>query len=355
MKKINILFLFSIFFSISLASQTIVKGKINNENGILKQAHVIAFDTASNRILKFTTSDNKGAFELRLEKQKYYELRISFLGYKTSKVPIYTADLDTIVKDILLQAKNLELEEVEIAYTMPIKVHGDTLTYDVESFSTGNERKLQDVLSRLPGVEMMKNGDVKVKGKKVKKIMIDDKDFFDGDTKLATQNIPANVIDKVQVLNNYSEVGMMKGVGVNDDNPVINIKLKKGKKRFWFGDIEAGLGIEDKFLIHPKLFYYSPKTSINFIGNMNNAGKEAMSFKDYVRFSGGMSSVLGASGSFEDQSYLYLRNEKAKQINPKFAALNINHNPNNFCFAALNSSSEIIPLSFNPANFSNFA
>ena len=102
------------------------------------------------------------------------------------------------------------------------------------------------------------------------KLMVEGKDFFDGDTKLATKNIPSNAVDKVQVLKNYSEVGQLGGVTNNQDNIAINIKLKDGKKNFWFGNVTAGGGNSDAnelYLAQPKLFYYSPEYSVNFIGD----------------------------------------------------------------------------------------
>ena len=100
--------------------------------------------------------------------------------------------------------------------------------------------------------------------------MVNGKDFFDGDTKIATKNIPSSIVDKIQVLKNYGEVGQLKGVRNNQDNIAINIKLKKGKESFWFGNVTAGGGEspeEELYLVQPKLFYYNPKYTINFIVN----------------------------------------------------------------------------------------
>jgi len=323
--------LFVVLFNQSIFSQTIIKGTVKDDKNSIIIANVIAFDTVFNKIETYTTVNNSGSYELSLPNERLFELRVSYLGYKTEIIPVFTGEKDVIEKNITLKRQEYKLENVEITYTQPIKVNGDTVTYDANSFSKGNERKLGDILENLPGVELTSTGKIKVKGKTVSKIMVDNKDFFSGDTKLATQNIPANVIDKIQVLNNYSEVGMMKGVNAGDNNPVINIKLKEGKKHFWFGDIEAGAGIENKYLLNPKLFYYSPKTSVNFIGNINNTGKQSFNFQDYIRFSGGISNLLnGSNGTFsmnsDELGFMFLPNNKAKKINPRFGALNINHN-----------------------------
>lgn len=119
--------------------------------------------------------------------------------------------------------------------------------------------------------------------------------FFDGDTKLATKNIPSNAVDKVQVLKNYAEVGQLSGVTNNQDNYAINIKLKEGKKNFWFGNVTVGGGSSTEnelYIAQPKLFYYSPKYSINIIGDLNNTGEPALNRRDLQGFGGGFRSQI---------------------------------------------------------------
>jgi hypothetical protein len=154
------------------------------------------------------------------------------------------------------------LDGIEIVSKMPVTVKGDTIIYNADSFKNGSERKLEDVLEKLPGVEINDDGQIEVEGKAVEKITVDGKEFFSGDTKLASKNIPSNAVDKIQVLRNYSSVSQLSGVQNNQDRVAINIKLKEGKKNFWFGDITAGAGNSQTtglYLFQPKLFYYSPK------------------------------------------------------------------------------------------------
>ena len=111
-----------------------------------------------------------------------------------------------------------QLKELEIVYEMPVSISGDTIIYNADSFKNGTERKLEDDLKKLPGVEVNKDGEIEVEGKKVQKIMVEGKDFFDGDTKLATKNIPADALEKIQVLRNYNEVSNLKGLENNEEN-----------------------------------------------------------------------------------------------------------------------------------------
>ena len=128
-------------------------------------------------------------------------------------------------------------------------------------------------LKSYPGFEVDEDGQVTVEGKPVEKVMIEGQDVFDGDSKVATKNLPANAVDKVQVLRNYEEISPLQGLS-SDDRIALNIKLKEGKKNLWFGDAEGKGRVSPSvicFMVTPSTF--SPKASFNFIGDMNNIGK----------------------------------------------------------------------------------
>lgn len=166
--------------------------------------------------------------------------------------------------------------------------------------------------------------------------MVEGKDFFDGDTKLAAKNIPSDAVDKVQVLRNFNEIGQLSGVTNNQDNIALNLKLKKGKDKFWFGDITIGGGSspdEELYKIQPKIFYYSPKNSINIIGDVNNTGEVAFTRRDYFNFTGGFRNFNQSSGTNislgnNSLSFLNTRNNQAEAIDIKFGAANFSYSPN---------------------------
>ena len=123
------------------------------------------------------------------------------------------------------------------------------------------------------------------------------KDFFDGDSKLATQNLPANAVGKVEVLRNFTEVNQLRNVTNNEDNIAINIRLKSGKDKFWFGEIIAGSGNDDTFLAAPKVFYYAKDLSMSLLGNSNNIGEPVLSRRDFYRFGGGFNNLNAQTGT----------------------------------------------------------
>ncbi|WP_104734693.1 TonB-dependent receptor [Hanstruepera ponticola] len=308
----------------------VVKDSIGNP---LELANVIAINQTTNKLDSYGITNDQGRYKLSLEKNTNYNIQVSYIGMKTTDEAISTKEAD-ITKDFTLANDN-SLDEVELIYEMPVTIKGDTLVYNADSFNTGTERKLEDVLKNLPGVEINDDGQIEVEGKVVSKVMVEGKDFFDGDSKLATKNIPANAVDKVQVLKNYAEVGQLSGVQNNQDNIALNIKLKEGKESFWFGTVTAGGGFSDDnglYLAQPKLFYYSPKYSVNVIGDINNIGELAFSRRDYFNFSGGFRQPSQSSGTNinlgdNGLGFLALQNNNAKQINARFGAANFSYSP----------------------------
>ena len=315
-------------------SQVKLEGKVKDSLGNpLELANVIAINKATNALDSYGITNNEGKYRLDLKKNTAYSIQVSYIGMKSMTQSLETG-VSNAIQNFTLQEDNA-LEEVELTYEMPVTISGDTLVYNADSFNKGTERKLEDVLENLPGVEINDDGQVEVEGKVVSKLMVEGKDFFDGDTKLATKNIPSNAVDKVQVLKNYSEVSQLGGVTNNQNNVAINIKLKEGKKNFWFGNVTAGAGDSDAeslYLAQPKLFYYSPDYSINFIGDLNNIGEVAFSRRDYFNFTGGFKRPSLSSGTninlgSNDIGFLTLQNERAKDINTKFGATNFSWSP----------------------------
>ena len=330
--------LIALFFitSISFAQSVKLEGLITDSKTVgLEMANVMAVNKATKAMDSYAITNDKGKFLLNLKPNTTYSLKISYLGMQNKELEIATTSENSI-KNIALEEGGIELDGVEIVREMPVSIKGDTIVYNADSFKSGTERKLEDILKKLPGVEVNANGEIEVEGKKVSKLMVEGKDFFDGDTKLGVKNIPADAIDKIQVLRNYSEIGALKGVENNQDNVAMNIKLKSGKKNFWFGDMTAGIGVaheESRYLINPKLFYYSPKYSINLITNFNNIGELPLTVQDYFKFTGGFRGMMQKGGSSfnvssNDLGISLLRNNRAKEIETKFGATNFSYNVN---------------------------
>lgn len=345
------IFLLAILLAVSVTgfSQNIkLEGVIKDSTGTaLEMANIMAVNKATNAMDAYAITNEAGRYQLSLKANTEYTLKATFIGFTPMEMPLTTGATD-IVKNITLQ-QGIELQELEIVHEMPVTVKGDTIVYNSDSFTNGSERKLEDVLKKLPGVEVNSDGEVKVEGKTVSKLMVEGKDFFDGDTKLGVKNIPADALDKIEVLRNYNEVSQLKGLENNEENVAMNIKLKSGKKNFWFGDLTAGGGFGDggRYIANPKVFYYNPKYSLNLINNFNNNGELPLTIQDYFKFTGGFRSMMRKGGtsfnvSSNDLGISLLRNNRAKEIETKFGAANFSYNPKDSWtisgFAILNSS-----------------
>ncbi len=336
--KSNIPFLFTLLlFSLSfhLHAQSVkltgtIKDSIGNP---LEMASIIAKVKETAAIESYAISNDAGKYQLFLPVNETYTLETGYLGFETQSFEVTVGeDRADIIRDIILISAADELKGVELVYEMPVTIKGDTIVYNTDAFVTGNEKKLGDIIKALPGLELNEEGEIEVDGKVVQKVMVDGKDFFDGDSKLATKNIPADAVSKVEVLRNYNEVGQLRGVTNTQDQVAINIKLKEGKTNFWFGEVTAGAGYGEKFryLANPKLFYYSPDYSINIITNFNNTGDVPFTFRDYFNFTGGFRNFNQGGGTrfnINDSGlgFAVTQNNRANDIEAEFVAGNFSY------------------------------
>jgi len=305
-------------------SQSII-GVVSDDAGKpLESANIIAKPITDKATLKFAIADNKGRYKIELEKAVKYEITVSYIGYN-EEILIVEPNTEIASHNFKLKPTGEVLKEIIIKHEYkPIEIKKDTLTYNIKSFANGNERKMKEILEKLPGVEVDKNGNVTVQGKKVTQMLVEGKSFFGGGSKLAVENIPANALDKIEVIDHFNQVGFMKQVS-DSDELAMNVKLKENKKKFIFGDVEAGAEIANDngfYLAHAGLFYYAPKTNVSFIGDLNNIGKSTFTFQDLMRFQGGMSSFLSDRKSLTNLYNFTNDNTDVVQNKSQFAALN---------------------------------
>lgn len=322
--KIKITALLLLVVSQLVLSQTMEGIVSDSQKKPLRAANIIAKPISTGAKLKFAIADENGIYRLALEKGVSYNLLISYLGYKSQSAVINAFDGKTL-QNFLLVPENEELKEIVIKNDFkPLIIKTDTLIYDVKSFTSGTERKLKEQLLKLPGVEVDKNGTVTVQGKKVTKFLVEGDLFFGGGTKLGVENIPADAVSKVEVIDHFSQIGFLKTVS-NSDDLAMNIKLKADKKRFVFGDIEAAAEVANNnnyYRAHTGLFYYSTKANLSFIGDINSIGTSAFDFGDMIRLQGGASSFFSKSKNLANLSSFIDDNRDFEKNISKLSALN---------------------------------
>ena len=326
--KIFIFFPFLGLFHLNVFSQNTLTGTVTDSlKNPLANANIIAEPQDSLQQLKFAITGVDGKYHLKLNNIPY-TVSASYMGFES-----YTFDINAsgeISRDIVLKPKAEGLEEVLVE--MPVVVKEDTIVYNVDKLVTGDERKLKDVLKKLPGVEVARDGTIRVRGKKVTVMLVENKKFFGGGSKLAVENIPADAIDQIEVLDNYNEVAFLKNVSDSEDM-AMNVKLKEDKKNFVFGDIEAGKGNRDFYRAHSNFFYYSPKTNLNVIGNFNNIREQVLTYEQYFDFQSGLNSVFDQGSTnfgFSNNDFLqFMESEDVVESRRQFGALNISQETNN--------------------------
>ena len=186
---------------------------------------------------------------------------MSALGLQTLNEVLLTA-IEDIEKDYYILRADILLDEVVVK--MPVLIKGDTLIYDADSFKNGSERKLEDIIDKLPGVEINDNGQIEVEGKVVNKLMVNGKDFLKG-TKIATKNIPQVRSIRFKPLCNYGDVGQLRGFEINQNNVAINIKLSQEKNVFGIMQmlqLEGGMRQMNSIYCNPNYFTTVPNTAL---------------------------------------------------------------------------------------------
>ncbi len=329
LRKQQIVFLFAVFLFMNLAYSQQVKliGKVTDTLFVpILNATVYSQPLGHEEGLHFSITDMDGNYNLNLSKGKTYIVTISNLGYDEIKDTL--SIVENKVKNYTLSQSTETLDEIILRKKLAVSVKKDTITYQVDQFINGNERKLRDVLKKLPGLDVDREGNVTVNGKEVTKLMVDGKDFFNGDEKLGVNNIPADAIEEIVALDNYTAIPWLKGL-TDSDELALNIKLKEGKRNFVFGDITAGAGVKERYKVNPLLFYYSPKTAVNFIGDFNNTGVRSFKTSDYLNFEIDNSSLLNNVSSItetlNDDVAKSLSNDDFRDLKTIFGAFNINH------------------------------
>ncbi len=300
MKYLSLLLLF--FAAFHLNAQTTINGIVVDENqeGLLS-ASVISLIATDSSIHSFAISDEAGKFKLILDEPGQYILSISFLGYKTHKHAINYDTNFPKSKDlgIIVMEKDIETlrETVVTEARVSVQMKKDTLVYDARAFRTEENDKVEDLLKKLPGVEVDDEGNITAQGEEVKKVLVEGKEFFGDDPKMATKNLPAKAVENVQIFDKKSERAERTGVDDGNSEKTINLDLKKEYEQGYFGNVKGGYGTEKRYEGKLNLYRYGKKTQFALLGQANNINEQGFSFNDYVNFTGG-ANLFRRNGSF---------------------------------------------------------
>lgn len=232
-------------------------------------------DTAEGNISAFSSSSKAGEFILTINKSGTYFLIGRALGYRADTSLLHVSNnVKSITRHLILREDVTVLQEVIVSSAKPITIKKDTIIIDAKSFALGNEQVAEDLLKRIPGIEVTGDGTIKVGNREVERIMVDGDDFFEKGYKLLTKNLNADAIDKVEIYDKYSKNRLLSNIE-NSDKVALNLKLKADSKQQWFGNISAGYGVGGRHEIRSNVMAYRPKSKYYLLANINNAGYDA--------------------------------------------------------------------------------
>ncbi|WP_169578143.1 carboxypeptidase-like regulatory domain-containing protein [Salinimicrobium xinjiangense] len=271
------LWLFS-FVVFSLRGQSVtISGNISTEveQEPIAGASVVASD--GEKILGYAYSDQDGKYEVivKTENKRNISIEVNSLGYKRKTIVIPLEDSHSVYKQDFSLEQNIEqLSTVVLEAEEKIEINRDTISFRVSAFQDGSEKTVEDMLKKLPGIEVDQNGNIKAMGKPIQKILIEGDDLADNRYKVISQNLDVSVIDKIEILSNYDENEVLKQF-LDSEKVALNLKLKDSKKSILFGRAELGAGIENRFRADINAGLISPKVKFLNLGFGNNTGKNA--------------------------------------------------------------------------------
>ena len=312
------------FYGQSAISTTVVtlQGKA------LKGATVIAYDK-NNQIIEHTITDKLGKFNFTNTKN-INSLKISYIGFE-SKI-INKEHFNQ--KVIRLKEKEEKLKEVIISANIPdVIIKKDTTIYNLKKLLNNTETTLEDVIKKLPGLQIDNNGKITKDGNEIDKVLVEGKDFFGKQHKIATQNITSDMIKGIEVFDNYKTVFEGKS---EDGITVLNIHLKNKYKNKITGNTNINAGIIKKYVAHINLFQFKKKTNFSLIADTNNLGEKAISLNDYLEFRGGVKNFIKAEDITEGVQELdkeniptiFLKDDNVSNRVSYFGGINFNSDIN---------------------------
>ncbi len=273
LKNLIVLMVFA-FLGVATVMAATLRGRAFDDSGeALIQASVKVLAKADSALVKGAVTGNSGRFTIENVKPGKYILEVSYVGYAAQykNFTVSTSDETVNLGDFKLSESSYVLGEATVVgIRTPIKVMEDTIEFSAESYKTQPNAVVEDLLKRLPGVEVDSEGKITANGKEVTKILLDGKEFFSDDPTVASRNLPVEMVEKLQVVDRKSDLARLTGVDDGEDETVINLTVKKGMKNGWFGNAEAGYGTDNRYRGNFTVNRFWDNNQLTILGAANN-------------------------------------------------------------------------------------
>lgn len=277
-----------------------VKGKL--QDTVAKQpisdATVSVLGASDSTLKNFTLSGKSGSFEVKGLPEGDYKLVITHLGYVEFKKKFSISETNKVIDlgTLIVEKEYKTLTGVVVTSESPIQVKNDTVQFNASGFKTVPNATAEDLIKKLPGMEVDKDGNVKSQGETVQKVYVDGKEFFGTDPKLATKNITADMIESVQVFDDMSDQAKFTKIDDGSRTKTLNIKLKKNMNKGYFGKALAAYGSNDRYESNFSINKFNGNQRMSILFNGNNINKQGFSFSDIISSMGGFSGFGGGGG-----------------------------------------------------------
>ena len=272
--------------------------------------HFLGFSTVSlmqakdSSLVSFTRADSAGKFTLLHPGKGKYVVAVSYVGYIPlwKSISLQEQQSYNMGRIIMTDIKSLN-ELTIVTKRAPVMINNDTIEFNTENFNTQPNAVVEDLLKKLPGVTVDADGTVKVNGQTVNKVYVNGKEFFTGDPKMATKNLNADAVDKVQVFDKKSDQATFTGVDDGNSEKAINIKLKKDKDNAVFGKVTAGVNGDDRFEGQTNMNRFKGEQQLSVIAMGNNTNKQGFSTMDVMNFTGEMGKMMKGAGGINIKTF----------------------------------------------------
>jgi hypothetical protein len=284
---------------VSMAQNVQIEGTIMDSvaKRALPYATISLVRSQDSSLVSFARSNDQGFFTIKNVPAGKYLLSISYVGYQQQWYAFKTGATP------VLNLNNIYLEDASKMSTVtvtarrpPVVINGDSIEFNAENFKTPPNAVVEDLLKKMPGIEVDKSGGITVNGKTVTKVFVNGKEFFTGDPKMATKNLPADAIDKIQVYDRKSDQAMFTGIDDGTEETAINLKVKKDRNQSNFGKLTGGAGTPSRFDAQGNWNRLNNDEQYSLIGTANNTNRQGFSSRDITNFSGGGGGRPGGGG-----------------------------------------------------------
>jgi hypothetical protein len=286
--------------SAAQAQKITVQGTVTDENAApLPLATVMLLQAKDSALFVFDRTNDKGQFAFKNLAAGSYLLKITYVGYKTFTRPLPAPQNGVVdLGSLKMATQSTQLQEVVVeAEKAPVSFKKDTIMFDADQFKTNKANAtVEDVLKRVPGMEVDRDGTVRSQGEQVQRVTVNGKDFFGRDPKMATRNLPADALETVQVYDRKSDQAAFTGIDDGQREKTVNLKIKDSYAKMGFGNVMGGYGTNDRY--ESKLNYnrFNKTNQLSVLGMANNVNAQGFTFNEAANFSNLGSSSFGGGG-----------------------------------------------------------